>query len=77
MGHPYKIIKKPVEWKLLKFYIFCESTPDTSGLVTLYPHKEKNKKFEPFQACRSKDIVEIAKNGPIMAQTLNQYGPNN
>ena len=34
------------------------------------------KKFEPFHASRSKDIVEIAKNGPIMDQTLPQYGIN-
>ena len=33
-------------------------------------------KFEPFHASRSKDIVEIAKNGPIMDQTLPQYGIN-
>ena len=34
-------------------------------------------KFEPFKASRSKNIVEIAKKGPIMAKTLPQYGPNN
>ena len=34
-------------------------------------------KFETFQASRSKDIVEIAKNGTIMAKTLPKHGPNN